>query len=100
MHHTLSTSQSVWSNFDQFWVVFCEELLGDDVISWLCSFRAWNNTFRDLEALNLWKYVIGFVVPKYVYNSCRLKYEVKNILMSGEIIYHQDPRFFELEGDL
>jgi len=69
MHHTLSTEQHVWSSFDQFWAVFCGELLGNDVISWPCSFRAWNNTFRDSEALGLWTYMIGVAVPKNVYNT-------------------------------
>jgi len=53
-----------------------------------------------LEALGLWTYVIGVVVPKYVYDSCPLQHEVINLLMSGEMIYHEDLRFFELEGDL
>ena len=39
MHHTLSMEQVRWSSFDQFWVVFHGELLGDDVISWPCHFR-------------------------------------------------------------
>ena len=69
MHRTFSTGQSVWSCFDQFWVAFHGELLGDDVISWPYSFRVWNKNFRDLEALVLWIYVIGVVVPKYVYNK-------------------------------
>ena len=60
----------------------------------------WNNTFRDLRALGLWTFMIGVAVPKNVYNSCPLKHEVINLLMSGEMIYHEDPRFFELEGDL
>jgi len=53
-----------------------------------------------LRALFLSTYVIGVVVPKYVYNSCHLKHEVVNLLMSGEMFYHEDPRFFKLEGDL
>jgi len=53
-----------------------------------------------LEALVLWTYMIGVSVPKYVYNSCPLKHEVINILMSGEMLYNEDLRFFELEGDL
>ena len=52
--------------------------MGVDVISWPCSFRVWNNTFRGLEAVDLWTYVIGVVVPKYVYNSFPLKHEVVN----------------------
>ncbi len=56
--------------------------------------------FRVLEDLGLWTYMIGVVVPKYVYNSFPLKHEVVNLLMSGEILYHEDPRFLELEGDL
>ena len=43
--------------------------------------------------------MIGVVVPKNVYNSFPLKHEVVNILMSSEMLYHEDPRFFELEGD-
>ena len=39
-------------------------------------------------------------MPKNVYNSFPLKHEVVNILMSGEMLYHEDPRFFQLEGDL
>ena len=53
-----------------------------------------------IEALGLWTYVIGVVVPKYVYNSCPLKHEVVNLLISGEMLYNEDPRFFKLEGDL
>jgi len=44
--------------------------------------------------------VIGVAVQKYVYSSFPLKHEVIDILMSGEMIYHEDPRFFKLEGDL
>ena len=44
--------------------------------------------------------MIGVAVPKYVYNSFSLKHEVINLLMLGEMLYHEDPRFFELEGDL
>ena len=69
MHCTLTMEQVRWSSFDQFWAVFHGELLGDDVISWPYSFKVWNNTFRDFEALGLWTYVIGVAVPKYVYNS-------------------------------
>ena len=39
-------------------------------------------------------------VPKYVYNSGPLKHEVVNLLMLGEMLYHEDLRFFKLEGDL
>ena len=53
-----------------------------------------------LRALGLFTYVIGVGVPKYVYNSCPLKHEVVNLLISGEMLYHEDSRFFELEGDL
>ena len=70
---------SVWSSFDHLWVVFNEELLGDDVISWLCSFRQWSNTFRDLGALSIWTFMIWVEVPKNVYNSCPLKHEVVNL---------------------
>ena len=59
-----------------------------------------SNTFRDLEALGLWTYMIGVAVPKYVYNSCPLKHEVVNLLMLGEILYNEDLRFFALEDDL
>jgi len=69
MHRTLTMEQVRWSSFDQFWVVFHGELLGDDVISWPCSFRGWNNTFRDLGALGLWTCSIGVAVPKNVYNK-------------------------------
>jgi len=34
------------------------------------------------------------------YNSCPLKHEVVNLLMSGEMIYHENSKFFKLEGDL
>ena len=78
MHRTLSMEQVRWSSFDQFWVVFHGELLGDDVISWPCSFRGWNKNFRDLGALVLWTFMIWVVVPKNVYNSCPLKNEVVN----------------------
>ena len=44
--------------------------------------------------------MIWVAVPKYVYNSCPLKHEVENLLMSGEMLYHEDPRFFELEGEI
>ena len=33
-------------------------------------------------------------VPKNVYNSCPLKHEVVNLLMSGEMLYHEDTKFF------
>ena len=48
IQRTLLMEQLKWSCFDQFWAVFHGELLGDDVINWPCSFRVWNNTFRDL----------------------------------------------------
>ena len=38
-------------------------------------------------------YVIGVAVPKYVYNSCPLKHEVVKLLMLGEMLYHEDPRY-------
>ena len=38
--------------------------------------------------------MIGVVVPKYVYNSCPLKHEFENLLMLGEMLYHEDLRFF------
>ena len=74
MQRTLTMEQVRWSSFDQFWVVFHGELLGDVVISWPCSFRGWNKTFRDLGALGLWTFMIGVAVPKNVYNrmSCTL----------------------------
>ena len=34
-------------------------------------------------------------VPKNFYNSCPLKHEVFNILMSGEMLYHEDSKFFQ-----
>ena len=69
MHRTLCIELSVWSSFDHLWAVFSGERLGDDVISWPCSFRQWSKTFRDLRALNLWTFVIGVEVPKNVYNN-------------------------------
>jgi len=95
MQRTLTMEQVRWSSFDQFWAVFHGELLGEDVISWPCSFRGWNNTFRDLRALGLWTFMIGVAVPKNVYNSCPLKHEVINLLMSGEMLYHEDLKFFQ-----
>ena len=56
MQCTFPMEQVKWSCFDQFWVVFHGELLGEAVISWPCSFRGWNNTFRDLGALGLWTF--------------------------------------------
>ena len=94
MHRTLCIELSVWSSFDHLWAVFSGELLGDDVISWPCSFRQWSNTFRDLGALSLWTFMIGVAVPKNVYNSFPLKHEVINLSMSGEMLYHEDPKFF------
>ena len=38
--------------------------------------------------------MIGVAVPKYVYNSWPLKHEVVNLLMSGEMLYHEDPNQF------
>ena len=38
--------------------------------------------------------MIGLEVPKNVYNSFPLKHEVVNLLMSGEMIYYEDPKFF------
>ncbi len=38
MQRTLTMDQVRWSNFDQLWAVFHGELLGEDVISWPCSF--------------------------------------------------------------
>ena len=78
MHRTLCMELSVWSSFDHLWAAFRGELLGDDVISWPCSFRQWRNHFMDLRALSLWIFVIGVEVPKNVYNSCPLKHEVIN----------------------
>jgi len=95
MQCTLPMEQVKWSSFDQFWVVFHGELLGEDVISWPCSFRGQNNTFRDLRALILWTFMIGVAVPKNVYNSWPLKHEVVNLLMSGEMLYHEDLKFFQ-----
>jgi len=39
--------------------------------------------------------MIGVKVPKKFYNSCSLKHEVINLLMSGEMLYHEDPKFFQ-----
>ena len=39
--------------------------------------------------------MLGVVVPKNVYNSCPLKHEVVNLLMSGEMLYYEDPKFFQ-----
>ena len=36
--------------------------------------------------------MIGVAVPIYDYNSCPLKHEVINLLMSGELLCHEDPR--------
>ena len=69
MQRTLSMEWVRWSSFDQFWVVFHGELIGDDVIIWPCSFRGWNNTFRDLGALGLWTFMIGVAVTKNFYNN-------------------------------
>jgi len=67
MHRTLAMEQVQWSCFDQFWVVFHGEFLEEAVISWPCSFRGWNNTFRDLGALNLWIfYAWGCRAKKYL----------------------------------
>ena len=38
-------------------------------------------------------YKFWIEVPKYFYNRCP-KSEVENLLMSGEMLYHEDPRFF------
>ena len=38
--------------------------------------------------------MIGAAVPKNFYNSFPLKHEVINLLMLGEILYHEDPKFF------
>ena len=83
IHHTLCIELLVWSSFDHLWAVFSGELLGDDVISWPCSFRQWSNTFRDLGALSLWTFMIGVEVPKNVYNCCPLKHEVVNLFDVG-----------------
>ena len=45
-------------------------------------------------------YDIWVAVPKYFYNSGPLRHEVVNLLMSGEMLYREALRFFELEGDL
>ena len=39
--------------------------------------------------------MLGVVVPKIFYNSCPLKHEVVNLLMSGEMLYHEDLKFFQ-----
>ena len=39
--------------------------------------------------------MIGVAVPKNVYNSFPLKHEVVNLLMSGEMLYHEDLKFFQ-----
>ena len=38
--------------------------------------------------------MIGVAVPKNVYNHCPLKHEVVNLLMLGEMLYHEDLKFF------
>ena len=38
--------------------------------------------------------MLGVAVPKNFYNSCPLKHEVVNLLMSGEMLCHEDPKFF------
>ena len=54
-----------------------------------------------LDPLDYGHFMLNAVRHKNVYNSCPLKHEVVNIfLMSGEMLYHEDPRFLELEGDL
>ena len=98
MHHTHSTEQPVWSSFDQFWAVSCGELLGDDVISWPCSFRGWNNTFRDLGALGLWTYLIGVAVPKSVYN--KNKKEIQAFLGKIIFLWRFIPNYVEIVKDI
>ena len=101
MHRTLCIELSVWSIFDHLWEIFSGELLGDDVISWPCSFRQWINTFRDLGALNLWTFIIGVEVPKNVYNSCPLKHEVVNLFWCRvKCFTMRIQSFSELGGDL
>jgi len=78
LQRTLTMEKVHWSWFDPFWAVFHGELLGEAVISWPCSFRGWNNTFRDLGALRLWIFMLGVVGPKNIYNSFPLKHEVVN----------------------
>jgi len=39
--------------------------------------------------------MIGVTVPKNVYNSCPLKHDVVNLLMSSEMLYHEDLKFFQ-----
>jgi len=79
MHRTLPMEQVKWSSFDQFWVDFHGELLGEYVISWPCSFKSWNNTFRDLRALGLLTFMIGVAVPKNVYNNWQSSRRLKNL---------------------
>ena len=40
-------------------------------------------------------FMLGVVGPKNVYNSCPLKYEAVNLLVSGEMLYYEDPKFFQ-----
>ena len=39
--------------------------------------------------------MIGVEVPKNVYNSCPLKHEVVNLSDAGEMLYYEDPKFFQ-----
>ena len=39
--------------------------------------------------------MLGVVGPKNVYNSWPLKYEAINLLVSGEMLYYEDPKFFQ-----
>ena len=40
-------------------------------------------------------FMLGVVGHKNVYNSCPLKYEAVNLLVSGEMLYYEDPKFFQ-----
>ena len=40
-------------------------------------------------------FMLGVVLPKNFYNSFPLKHEVVNLLMSGEMLYYEDPKFFQ-----
>ena len=41
--------------------------------------------------------MLGVAVPKNVYNSCPLKHEVVILLMSSEMLYYEDLKFFQAE---
>ena len=68
-----------------------EVLLIDDLV--LLGVRT--TCLGTLDPLDYGHFMLNVVRHKNVYNSCPLKYEAVNLLVSGEMLYYEDPKFFQ-----